>query len=207
MQQARDRATKAYDECCRGKAQEFREQFGDVTDSRMESEFNSPFNSVGYGRVAADLRKLATLAATTDRPNFHSTPQVNSAPYGIAIGHDNNGTAIVNNGPPPPKLVSTNELDTANNDGTYTATCILQIESETAPGHIVLQITTEGLQRVMLMPHPESNQGGSTMALNDVRQSDSFYRATINGPSGRYDLSVTRSQTEATSRPASNSDV
>jgi hypothetical protein len=59
MQQARDRAKSAYEECCREKAQEFRKTFGDVTDSRMESDFNSPVNSIGYWRVANGLRKLA----------------------------------------------------------------------------------------------------------------------------------------------------
>ncbi len=121
------------------------------------------------------------------------TPSQN-APGGINIGRDNNGTAIVNNGPPPPRLISSNETDTENRDGTYTATCVLQIESEIAPGHLVLQVNTEGLLSVGLIPHVEGNEGGASIMLNDVRQGAGFYSATINGPSGRYDLTVTRSR-------------
>ncbi len=131
--------------------------------------------------------------------SVHALPQSPShppqtAPAGINIGRDNNGTAIVNNRLPPPKLTFSNETDTANQDGTYTAKAVFQVDAEIAPGHLILEITAEGLLKVSLLPHVEGNQGAAAIALYNVRQGDGFYSATINGPSGLYDLAVTRSQ-------------
>jgi hypothetical protein len=140
-----------------------------------------------------DEKPLSNSPPLTPAKRHEKLIPTQNAPGGINIGRDNIGTAIVNNGPPPPKLTVSNETETENPDGSHTTMCILQVEAETAPGHLILQINTEGLLKVGLMPHTEGNAGGAALALYNVQQGDSFYSATINGPSGRYDLSVTRS--------------
>jgi hypothetical protein len=137
MQKARDRAKSVYEECCRGRAQEFRRKFGDVTDSRMEFDFDSPLNSMGYWRVAADLRKLATLVAT--RKDSRSQMQINNAPNGIAIG---GGTVInptVNNGPPPLELVSSYQILKSEKQGLVkTMITVVPNKEVSAPFDLVL---------------------------------------------------------------------
>jgi hypothetical protein len=140
-------------------------------------------------------RPPAIAYLETPKPAHKSLtfPPPQTGPGGISIGRDNNGRAIVNNTLPPPKLTFSNETETENQDGTYTTTYLFQVDAEVAPVHLILQVTAEGLLKVNLLSHVEGNQDGSGIALYDVKSGEGFYSATLHGPSGRYDLAVTRS--------------
>jgi hypothetical protein len=136
---------------------------------------------------------IAYLKTPISAPNPAPPQQPQTPAGGISSDHDNDA-ALVNNGPSAPRFTVLNETEAENQDGTYTETYVFQVDAEVAPAYLTLQVTAEGLLKVRLLSHVEGNLGGFAIALDDVRSGEGFYSGTINEPSGRYDLAVTRTR-------------
>lgn len=124
-----------------------------------------------------------------------NSPNVGSITQGqgsiAQVGGQGNQATINNFGARLPKLVKVSETGAANPDGSYTTECVLRIESDVAPGHLTFQINAQGLQDVIFFPNVA---GVTSIQLVNVLKGGNSYKATVNGPSGEYLLSVKTSQ-------------
>ena len=136
---------------------------------------------------------IAYLKTPKSAPKPAPPQQPQTPAGGISIGHDNDA-AMANNMPSSPRFTVLNKTEAENQDGTYTVAYVFQVDAEVTPAYLTLQVTAEGLLKVSLLSHLEGNQGGSAIALSDVRSGQGFYSGTISEPSGRYDLAVTRAR-------------
>jgi len=128
-----------------------------------------------------------------------NSPNVGSITQGpgsiTQIGGQGNQATVNNFGPQLPKLLKVSETGKANPDGSFTTECVLRVESDVAPGHLTFQVNAQGLQDVIFTP----NTSVSASNLANVLEGNNFYKATVNGPSGEYLLSVkTKEKTHIT---------
>lgn len=128
----------------------------------------------------------------TEGDNSPNIGTITQGPGSIAqVGGQGNQATINNFGTRLPKLVKVSETGTANPDGSYTTECVLRIESDVAPGHLTFQVNAQGLQDVTFYPNAA---GVTSIQLVNVLEGGNSYKATVNGPSGEYLLSIKTSQ-------------
>jgi len=153
-------------------------------------------------QIMVENPKVSTLPAQKNKPpkvqqrtegdNSPNIGTITQGPGGIAqVGGQGNQATINNFGARLPKLVKVSETGTANPDGSYATECVLRIESDVAPGHLTFQISAQGLQDVTFYPNVA---GVTSIQLLNVLKGGDSYKATVNGPSGEYLLSVKTSQ-------------
>lgn len=151
-----------------------------------------PNPKVPKNEVAKENKPTPKIHRHTQGDNSPNVGSITQGPGSIAqVGGQGNQATINNFGAGIPKLVKVSETGTANPDGSYTTECVLRIESDVAPGHLTFQINAQGLQEVTFFPNVA---GATSIQLVNVLKSETLYRATVNGPSGDYLLSVKTSQ-------------
>lgn len=163
----------------------------DQIKNKVDAVENNPAKVVHVPTPAKTEKPKPAVEQHSQGDNSPNVGTITQGAGSIAqVGGAGNQATVNNFGARLPRLVEVSEKQTPNPDGTFTTVCLLQVESDFAPGHLTIQVLADGLKDVEIMPHIE-HASVLTLQKWNVQKGDHFYQATLNGPSGQYDLTVT----------------